>query len=62
MFPDRLYDALGYAEWSTAGHRLAFVGTMAIVVGVAALSYYTVERPSRQRLRNRMGVIAAHAS
>ena len=55
----RVYDSWGYATWSVAGRQLAFIGAMATVIGVAALMYYVVERPARQRLRNKMGIIVA---
>ncbi len=54
----RICDGWGYAAWSVTGQRLAFVGIMAVVIGVAALMYYAVERPARRRLRDWMGVTA----
>jgi peptidoglycan/LPS O-acetylase OafA/YrhL len=52
----RLYDVMGYASWSVPGQRAAFFGAMVLVIMVATVMFYAVERPARQRLRDRMGV------
>lgn len=58
----RIYEKLGYASWHWSLHAAAFVLTFAIVIAVAALLYYIVERPMRARLRDRMGVFAVPAA
>lgn len=54
----RLLEALGYKEWSSAAQTLAFAGSAGCVIALAAVLFYLVERPARQHLRNRMGVLA----
>jgi peptidoglycan/LPS O-acetylase OafA/YrhL len=54
----RLWERLGFAGWGTVGHSLAFATTVAFVIAVAAALFYLVERPTRSRLRNQMGVFA----
>jgi peptidoglycan/LPS O-acetylase OafA/YrhL len=52
----RLWDRLGFGQWQAAGKSLAFFITVALVITLAAMLFYFVERPARTRLRNRMGV------
>lgn len=54
----RLIEALGYNEWSSPAQTLAFAGSAGGVIALAAVLFYLVERPARQHLRNRMGVLA----
>jgi peptidoglycan/LPS O-acetylase OafA/YrhL len=55
----RLLEALGYKAWSSAAQTLAFAASAAGAIALAAVLFYLVERPARQHLRNRMGVLAA---
>jgi peptidoglycan/LPS O-acetylase OafA/YrhL len=36
----------------------AFVATVVLVIALAAMLFYAVERPARMRLRDRMGKLA----
>jgi peptidoglycan/LPS O-acetylase OafA/YrhL len=54
----RLWERLGFADWHPAGKTFAFLATVALVVGLAAMLFYVVERPARTRLRDQMGRFA----
>jgi peptidoglycan/LPS O-acetylase OafA/YrhL len=54
----RLWERLGVAEWSIPGKTFAFAVSIALVVTLAALLFYAVERPARMRLRDQMGRLA----
>ena len=54
----RLWERLGFAEWQPAGKIFAFLATVVLVVGLAAMLFYIVERPARARLRDQMGRFA----
>jgi peptidoglycan/LPS O-acetylase OafA/YrhL len=43
---------------SDALRSVMFVGSIGAAVGAASLLYYSVELPTRRRLRNRLGKIA----
>jgi peptidoglycan/LPS O-acetylase OafA/YrhL len=51
----RFWERLGFAEWGPAGKVSAFLATDLLVVALAAMLFYVVERPVRARLRDRMG-------
>ena len=51
----RFWERLGFAEWGPAGKLSAFLATDLLVVALAAMMFYVVERPVRTRLRDRMG-------
>ena len=51
----RFWERLGFAEWGPAGKVFAFLATDLLVVALAAVLFYVVERPVRTRLRDRMG-------
>ena len=51
----RFWERLGFAEWGAAGKASAFLATDLLVVALAAVLFYLVERPVRTRLRDRMG-------
>lgn len=51
----RLWERLGFAEWGTAGKIFAFLSTIGLVIALAAILFYLVERPARIRLRDQMG-------
>jgi peptidoglycan/LPS O-acetylase OafA/YrhL len=51
----RFWERLGFAEWGPAGKVSAFLATDLLVVALAAVLFYLVERPVRARLRDRMG-------
>jgi peptidoglycan/LPS O-acetylase OafA/YrhL len=55
----RLWERLGFAGWPAAGRMFAFMATVAVVIALAAVLFYLVERPARSRLRDRMGTLAA---
>jgi len=54
----RLWERLGFAEWQPAGKIFAFLATVVLVVALAAMLFYVVERPARTRLRDQMGRFA----
>jgi peptidoglycan/LPS O-acetylase OafA/YrhL len=54
----RVWEALGFAQWPVTGKMTAFVITVVLVVALAAMLFYVVERPARSRLRDRMGKFA----
>lgn len=54
----RIYEAMGYAQWSPSLQMAAYVATFAIVIAAAALLYYVIEHPTRTRLRNAFGVLS----
>jgi peptidoglycan/LPS O-acetylase OafA/YrhL len=51
----RLWDRTGILERSTSARAAAYALTVMIVIGMAALLFYLVERPARMRLRDQMG-------
>jgi peptidoglycan/LPS O-acetylase OafA/YrhL len=53
-----LWERLGFAEWQPAGKIFAFLATVVLVVALAAMLFYVVERPARTRLRDQMGRFA----
>jgi peptidoglycan/LPS O-acetylase OafA/YrhL len=54
----RLWERLGIAQWTPSGKAAAFALTVAMVIALAAMLYYAVERPARTRLRDQMGRLA----
>jgi peptidoglycan/LPS O-acetylase OafA/YrhL len=54
----RLWERLGFAQWQPVGRMFAFMATVALIVALAALLFYVVERPARTRLRDQMGRLA----
>jgi peptidoglycan/LPS O-acetylase OafA/YrhL len=54
----RLWEWLGFARWDIVGKAFALLITDALVIALAALLFYMVERPARLRLRDRMGILA----
>jgi peptidoglycan/LPS O-acetylase OafA/YrhL len=54
----RLWERMGFAEWPASGRLLAFLATVAVVIALAALMFYVMERPARTRLRDRLGKLA----
>src|SRR5215813_12978980 len=54
----RVWEQLGFAHWPAAGKMSAFIVTVALVLALAAMVFYVVERPARTRLRDRMGKFA----
>lgn len=54
----RFWERLGFAQWEAAGKIIAFLITVALVIALAAMLFYLVERPARTRLRDQLGVFA----
>jgi peptidoglycan/LPS O-acetylase OafA/YrhL len=54
----RLWEWLGFAQWQPAGKVFAFMATVVLVLALAAMLFYVVERPARTRLRDQMGRFA----
>jgi peptidoglycan/LPS O-acetylase OafA/YrhL len=54
----RVWERLGFAHWPAIGKISAFIITVALVLALAAMVFYVVERPARTRLRDRMGKFA----
>jgi len=54
----RVWERLGFAHWPATGKISAFIITVALVLALAAMVFYVVERPARARLRDRMGKFA----
>jgi peptidoglycan/LPS O-acetylase OafA/YrhL len=54
----RLWERLGFAQWQPAGRMFAFMATVALILALAAMLFYVVERPARSRLRDQMGKLA----
>jgi peptidoglycan/LPS O-acetylase OafA/YrhL len=54
----RLWERLGFAQWQPGGRMFAFMATVVLIVALAALLFYVVERPARTRLRDQMGKLA----
>jgi peptidoglycan/LPS O-acetylase OafA/YrhL len=55
----RFCERLGFAQWPAAGKMLAFIATVALVIALAAMLFYVVERPARTRLRDRIGKLVS---
>jgi peptidoglycan/LPS O-acetylase OafA/YrhL len=51
----RLWEHLGFPNWATPAKVLAFAASIGLVIALAALLFYAVERPARMRLRDRLG-------
>jgi peptidoglycan/LPS O-acetylase OafA/YrhL len=49
---------LGFAQWGGREKILTFAGVILLVIAIAAAMYSVVEKPARQKLRNRLGVLA----
>src|SRR5215475_761977 len=49
----RLWERLGFAQWQPAGRMFAFMATVALILALAAMLFYVVERPARTRRRDR---------
>ncbi len=58
----RVYERFGYEGWSSLLQMTAYIATFGVVIAAAAALYYTVERPTRMRLRNRFGELAHRPS
>jgi peptidoglycan/LPS O-acetylase OafA/YrhL len=54
----RVWERLGFAHWPAIGKISAFIITLALILALAAMLFYVVERPARTRLRDRMGKFA----
>src|SRR5262249_54205380 len=54
----RLLGWLGISPLQPGGRMLAFVATVVLIVALAAMLFYVVERPARIRLRDQMGKLA----
>jgi peptidoglycan/LPS O-acetylase OafA/YrhL len=54
----RFWERLDMLQWTAAGKALAFAITVGLVIALAAMLFYVVERPARMRLRDRMGKLA----
>jgi peptidoglycan/LPS O-acetylase OafA/YrhL len=54
----RIYERLGFSDWNWSARGMALLATYIIVIVVAALVYYLVERPMRVYLRDRMGILS----
>jgi peptidoglycan/LPS O-acetylase OafA/YrhL len=54
----RLWEQVGIAQWTASGKAVAFAVTVAMVIALAAMLFYVVERPARVRLRDQMGRLA----
>jgi peptidoglycan/LPS O-acetylase OafA/YrhL len=54
----RVWEQLGFAHWPATGKIFAFIITVALVLGLAAMIFHVVEGPARTRLRDRMGKFA----
>ena len=54
----RVWEQLGFAHWPAIGKMSAFIVTVTLVLALAAIVFYVVERPTRTRLRDRMGKFA----
>lgn len=54
----RLWERLGFSEWQLAGKIFAFLATIVLIVALATMLFYVVERPARVRLRDQMGKFA----
>ena len=54
----RIWERLGFAQWQPAGHIFAFMATVVLILALAAMLFYAVERPTRTRLRDQMGRLA----
>ena len=55
----RIWEQLGFAEWEAVGRTFAFLASVALVIALATMLFYLVERPARTRLRDRMGLLAS---
>lgn len=53
----RVYEGLGYASWPPLLQTTAYFATFAVIIVSAVPLYYFVERPTRMRLRDRLGVL-----
>jgi peptidoglycan/LPS O-acetylase OafA/YrhL len=51
----RLWEHLGFPNWAMPAKALAFAASIGLVIALAALLFYAVERPARMRLRDRLG-------
>jgi len=54
----RLWERLGFAGWAMPGKAMALLATVGLVIAIAALLFYAVERPVRMHLRDRLGRLA----
>jgi peptidoglycan/LPS O-acetylase OafA/YrhL len=50
-----LWERLGFVEWGPVEKMSAFLATDLLVVALAVMLFYFVERPVRTRLRDHMG-------
>src|SRR5262249_37062959 len=54
----RLWEQLSFAQWQPAARMFAFMATVGLILAVAAMLFYVVERPARTRLPDQMGRLA----
>ena len=54
----RVWERMGFSQWTTSARALAFALTIGLVIAIAAMLFYAVERPARTRLRDQMGKLA----
>jgi peptidoglycan/LPS O-acetylase OafA/YrhL len=54
----RFWEGIGFLQWTTPARALAFALTVGLVIAIAAMLFYAVERPARTRLRDQMGKLA----
>jgi len=51
----RFWERMGVGAWPDPAKSAAYAATVALVIALAALLFYAVERPARTRLRDRFG-------
>jgi peptidoglycan/LPS O-acetylase OafA/YrhL len=55
----RFWERAGFAEWGLPGTAAAYIATIMLVVALAAMLFYLVERPARTGLRDTCGRFAS---
>ncbi|MGA6963375.1 MAG: hypothetical protein WBZ51_07080, partial [Xanthobacteraceae bacterium] len=51
----RFWERMGVGAWPGPAKSAAYAATVVLVIALAALLFYAVERPARTRLRDQFG-------
>jgi peptidoglycan/LPS O-acetylase OafA/YrhL len=54
----RVWERAGFETWGNLGKIAAFLAAVILVLMIAAMLFYLVERPVRARLRDKLGTLA----
>jgi peptidoglycan/LPS O-acetylase OafA/YrhL len=61
LIMSRFWELVGLGAWAGPARSAAYAATILLVIALAALLFYAIERPARTRLRDQFGKLTASA-